>query len=38
LAVTGDGQFDSPGFSARSGSLGFWKILQVAINEIYILI
>ena len=38
LAVTGDGQFDSPGFSARSGSPGFLKLLQVAFNEIYILI
>ena len=38
LAVTGDGQFDSPGFSARSGSLGFLKLLKVAFNEIYILI
>ena len=29
LAVTGDGQFDSPGFCARSGSPEFLFLFQV---------
>jgi hypothetical protein len=29
LDVTGDGQFDSPGFCARSGSPEFLILLQV---------